>query len=135
MFILFSEPRNLRNIIYTTGNISILAYIRVIIDNFQSTHPVWTVVPGNLLEAPLHGLVLEQRHAPDQVTHQDEVSPPLHVEGDDVVEVGALQVECLVLCPLPLSDGAVDGGQQLTIGTLAGVGGALYLLLSNLATL
>ena len=64
-----------------------ISILRVIVNNIHTCHPVRTVVPGDLLEASLHSFVLEQSDAPDQVSHQYEVSPGLHVEGDDVVEV------------------------------------------------
>ena len=107
-------------------------YSRVVVNDLHRAHPVWAVVPGDLLEAALHGLVLEQGHAAHQVPHQDEVAAGLHEERDDVVEVGALEVERLLLGPLPQPHRAVDARQQLAVEGLDCVGRALDLLLRNL---
>lgn len=128
----FSEPINLQTIIITDHVSRVTLYSRVVVNDLHRTHPVWAVVPGDLLEASLHGLVLEQGHAAHQVPHQDEVAAGLHEERDDVVEVGALEVERLLLGPLPQPHRAVDARQQLAVEGLDCVGRALDLLLRNL---
>ena len=84
------------------------------------SHPVWTIIACNLLKTAFHRLVLkeahqsstpillkinetflwqkeeyvqnlQQRHASDKVSDQYEVTGGLGVQGDDVVEVAALQ--------------------------------------------
>ena len=73
----------------------------VVVEDLDGRHPVGREVPGDLLKTSLHGFVLQQRHRPQEVADEDEVTSRLQVERDDVVEVGALEPQLLLGRPLP----------------------------------
>ena len=54
----------------------------------------------HLLKLSLSLLIGQQRDGAHQVAHQHKVTLHLHIQGDDVVEVAALQPQLFLGCPL-----------------------------------
>lgn len=84
------------------------------------------------IKLTFHSLVLKQGHAPHDVADKNEISLRLQMQSLHIVEMGTLQPELLLRCPLKQTDGAIDSRQYFPVELAQGIAGALYLLLGNL---